>query len=249
MSNPRFYCEAIAAGELELSGPEGHHLADVLRISPGASVELFDGAGTVAEAVVLTTCKAAATLCIRQIQKIPPRTAGRIIIAAAVAKQDRFEWLIEKCTELATDTIYPVVFERSVKQPRPAPAMRRYRLKTIAAAKQSGRLLLPTIREPLPLPAFIQNLKTEYPEAVLTYGSIDEGAIPATEISIGAADIAAIVGPEGGLTESEQDLLADAAARPVRLSNTTLRVETAAIAFAAILATKRDNQQPPRSHT
>jgi 16S rRNA (uracil1498-N3)-methyltransferase len=171
----------------------------------------------------------------------PEKPAGpRIIIAASVPKADRFDLLIAKCTELGADRITPVIFERCVKQPKNPKATDRWRNITISAAKQCKRLFLPEIDRPLPLTEAISKLAVDYPHSCILAGSLDNNVKPLLEINFESKDVIAFIGPEGGLTERENELLTTAGAVPVRITDTVLRVETAAIAFAAILASARD---------
>ena len=103
---------------MELSVAEAHHLAAVLRLQAGDKVELFDGSGTLAVATVTTAKTRKATVQVEQLQVVPKPKDQQIVIAPAVAKGDRFDWLIGKRTELGVDRICPVLFERTVKQPK-----------------------------------------------------------------------------------------------------------------------------------
>ena len=168
------------------------------------------------------------------------RQTGRVIIAASVAKGDRFDWLVSKCTELGVDRICPVLFERTVKAPRAQAAVRRYSKLAISAAKQCGRVFLPQIDPPTTLGKCLEILKKDYPAGRFLAGSCDGGAQALVRMKYTNTDVTAFVGPEGGMTENEQKILTQQGAVPVRLTGTILRIETAGVAFAAILAANRD---------
>lgn len=240
MKHARFYCKAIGRQLAELTGAEAHHLADVLRLRAGDKAELFDGAGTLAEAVVSEIIKERVVLSVEKMHRHTRRQSGRIVIAAAMAKGERFDWLIGKCTELGVDRICPVLFERSTKRPKPSLVTERYERIALAAAKQCGRLFLPQIDRPAAFEECLQTLTKDYPDAQLLAGSCGADAVPLIQFKYTGADIIAFVGPEGAMTEQEQQLLAQQRATPVRLTETVLRVETAAVAFAAILAAQHD---------
>lgn len=237
---PRFYCKTIGKTTAELAGTEAHHLAGVLRLKAGEKVELFDGAGTVAVAAIKEIAKRQVTLKIEQVHRYPFRTTGRIIIAPGIAKGQRFDWLIEKCTELRTDRICPVKFERSVKQAANPKVLERWQNLVIAAAKQSRRIFLTKIDAPMPLFDVIEMLKKEYPQIQLIVGSLTPDASPLTGQLFGQTDVATFIGPEGGFTEVEKALLKEKGAQFVRLTETVLRTETAALAFASVLCALRD---------
>lgn len=239
----RFYCRPIKKASIELSVTEAHHLAAVLRLRAGDKVELFDGSGTLAVATVTTARTRKATVQVEQLQVVPRPKDRWIIIAPAVAKGDRFDWLIAKCTELGVDRICPILFERTVKQPKNPEIIQRWRNLAIAAAKQSGRLFLPQLDLPMPLDQILETVKKDYLQMRVLFGS-PEGA-PLVQQEPGDAgegsDVVAFIGPEGGLTDEEQMLLRDHGGRPVRLSDAILRVETAALTFAAVLTAQRDS--------
>ncbi|MBN2020608.1 MAG: 16S rRNA (uracil(1498)-N(3))-methyltransferase [Sedimentisphaerales bacterium] len=236
----RFYCRPIKELKTELAGTEAHHLISVLRLKAGEKVEVFDGEGTVAEAAIGGIKKREVELRIEQIKRYPPRTTGRIIIAPGIAKGRRFDWLIEKCTELRTDRICPVIFERSIKQASNPKILERWQNLVISAAKQSRRIFLTKIDAPRPLGEVMKTLKKEYPKLQIIVGGLSPEAFSLTGQLIGSADVAAFIGPEGGFTENETELLKNEGAKFVRLTDTVLRTETAALAFASVLCALRD---------
>ena len=240
MKPARFYCESIKEGQVQLKPDEAHHLVSVLRLAAGERIELFDGKGTVAPAVIADITRKAVTLQVEQIHKEANRTSGRVIIAASTPKAQRFDWVITKCTELGVDHIAAVVFERTVKLAKGISVLARYNRLALAAAKQCGRIFLPNITGPADLQQALSTLKSDYPNSQLIFGSFSEEAKPVFKFPASDKDIVAIVGPEGGLTGAENDLLKSADASEVRLTDTTLRIETAAIALAAILCANRD---------
>jgi 16S rRNA (uracil1498-N3)-methyltransferase len=238
----RFYCNPIVDPTIELAGTEAHHLISVLRLREGDDVELFDGEGTVAIAKICEIVKRKAILRIVNTQRYPVRTTGRIIIAPGICKGQRFDWLIEKCTELRTDRIMPVIFERGVKQAANPKVIERWKNLIISAAKQSRRRFLTRIDAPLPLCDVLEILKRDYPKIQFVVGSLAPDAAPLTSHMFGETDIAAFVGPEGGFTDDELDCLKKKGAHFVRLTGTVLRTETAALAFASVLVALRDLQ-------
>lgn len=227
-------------GQVQLKPDQAHHLANVLRLTAGECVELFDGMGTVAQAVITERKRKTVKLDVEDIQTVPARTTGRVIIAASIPKAQRFDWLITKCTELGVDHIAAVLFERTVKLAKGISTSERYDKLAIAAAKQCGRIFLPKITGPADLGQTLSLLKNDYPNAGIILGTAQPKVPSATKIEHDDKDIVAFVGPEGGLTEEELNLLKSAGAQDVRLTDTTLRIETAAVAFAAILCANRD---------
>jgi len=237
---PRFYCESIDGPVVLLGGEQAHHLIHVMRVKAGGQVEVFDGKGTVVRATVVEVGRKVVSLNVEQSETISPLSTGRIIIAAAVAKSHRFEQLVTQCSELGANHIAAVVFGRTVKLAAGSVTGQRYSKLAVAACKQSGRNFLPEISGPDSLENTLGILKDKYPDAKIIFGSFDGDAKSASEIAGAGADIIAFVGPEGGMTEQEEKLLVDNGAIGVRLTNTVLRIETAATAFATILCAYRD---------
>ncbi len=238
----RFYCCSIDKPSVQLDASEAHHLRSVLRLKEGDKVELFDGAGSLAVAAVTQASARKVTLQVEQLQTVPRPGCPQIVIAASIAKGERFDWLIGKCTELGVDRICPVLFGRTVKQPKNPKIIDRWQNLTIAAAKQCRRLFLPVIDNIMPLPKALAMLKKELPDARFLVGSLSPRCPSVVSQSIDS-DVIAFVGPEGGVTDDEQILLQESGANFVRLTDTVLRVETAAVAFAAILTAQRDSQK------
>ncbi len=245
MKQARFYCESIREGLVRLTPDQAHHLVNVLRLTTGGHVELFDGNGALAQAVITDTTRKAVTLQVEKIHSEPARTSGRIVIAASIAKGQRFDWLLTKCTELGVDHIAAVLFERTVKLAKGTSTSQRYDKLTIAAAKQCGRIFLPKITGPADLQQTLSLLKNDYPDALLIFGALNPQAESIVELARDGKDIVAFVGPEGGLTCEEENLLKSAGACQVQLTDTTLRIETAAVAFAAILCASRTRGHAP----
>lgn len=239
MALHRFYCNSIDGPAVELEGTEAHHLA-VLRLGAGDKVELFDGLGGLAKAVISGIRKNKVTLQVEDVQRIEPKRFRRIIIAVSVPKGERFDWLIEKCTELGVERICPVIFERTVRQPANPKALDRWVNLAMSAAKQCRRLFLPQVDPPMNLQVAIESIKTDSPSCRLLAGGVSGDCEPLAGQSFGENDVAAFIGPEGGITENEETLLKSRGVQFVRLSETILRTETAAIAFASVLAAQRE---------
>ncbi|MDD5011409.1 MAG: RsmE family RNA methyltransferase [Phycisphaerae bacterium] len=238
MRTARFFCDSLSKNTCAtLTDAQFRHLTKVLRLKIGDSVELFDGKGALAQAVIEKIEKSQTVLTVKTIENFPKPSQRRVIIASSIAKGDRFELLVAKCTELGADRIVPVIFERTVKQ-----AIQQRRLENIAleSTKQCQRLFLPQIDLPTALPQAIENLKSDYPSAKIIFGSLTNVAESVINFDFGKNDIIAFVGPEGGMTQIEENTLKKTNALPVKLTDTVLRIETAAIAFAAILTSARN---------
>lgn len=233
MRTHRFFCENLHTDCAALDVTQSRHLSKVLRLPVGAPVEVFDGRGLLAEGVVERLDREQAVVRLLKQTQVPPKTSGRVILATSLAKGERFDWMIEKCTELGVDHIAAVQYDRTVKLGKQA-TLERARKIALAAAKQCGRLHLPTLTGPSPLPVALADLSTRYPEAQRLYGDAD-GPPPTSLLNPdNRPDRIICIGPEGGFSDAERQFFTDHHARPVCINANILRIETAATAFAAL---------------
>jgi 16S rRNA (uracil1498-N3)-methyltransferase len=233
LARRRFFVPTIHAGAAELRGDEARHLARVLRAEPGQTYEISDN-----HSVYLAEITEAHgdRVVFRAIEPLPaPDPPVRITLCAALVKFDRFEWIVEKATELGVDQIQPVETARSEKGLFEASRKRSERWVRIAreSSQQSRRVRVPDI---LPAQRFAAVLA--HP-AVHRY-FLDEAeaapflrALPADRIP--SATVALLIGPEGGWTDAEREAARSADWRPVSLGPQILRAETATAAAVAIL--------------
>jgi len=213
---------------------QSRHLNKVLRLKVGDKVQIFDGKGLLADAQIETITREGVRVRLLKKTHIPPATSGRIILAVSMARGERFEWMVEKCTELGADHIVAVQFQRTVKMGNAASIDRCHKI-ALAAAKQCGRVYLPILSGPESFEEAVCRLRQQYAEAELLYGDPEGQWLEMTSDSTGRADRIVCIGPEGGFSEEEIGLLEDYKARPVRVNRHVLRIETAAIAFTAAL--------------
>lgn len=237
MRTVRFFCEFIEHLS-SLDPVESNHLSRVLRLREGASVELFDGNGTHAQGIVHSIDRKQVVIQTTHITRTDARTSGRIILLVSFAKGQRFDWLIEKCTELGADHIAAVQFEHSVKLGKES-AMERYRKIAIAACKQCGRIFLPAITGPTPLQETVNLIKCEYPANIFGYGDLHGVSFDKHFRDSGGKDMIFVIGPEGGFSNTEKDFLESHQAAAVTINRNILRTETAAVGFCALSASFR----------
>ena len=241
MARRRFFVDAIRGGSAELRGEDARHLTRVLRVTPGEIFEISDNRAAWTAEVVEARGEHVAFRVLEPVDTPPP--PARIALYASLIKFDRFEWIVEKATELGVERIVPVEAALSEKGLLEASRKRRERWIRIAreAAQQSRRTTLPEVAESI---RFEQALSAG---ADLHY-FLEEAAAPALIASLpasrAAADrIALLLGPEGGWTDGERKAAAAHNWHPVSLGPTVLRAETAAIAALAVLTCEWD--RPP----
>ncbi len=224
----RFFVESLDGETAELSAEETHHALDVLRLTDGAKVEVFDGAGGSAEGTLRLHGRKKVDVHILRRREAPNRPEPIVELAFAVPKGKRLDFLLEKATELGAARLMPVRFERSVATTTPSEKWRRT---CIAAAKQCRADFLPEIASAKTLTDFLADVEAD----IKILGDIEgDLIIPAVlkQWSPGKR-ITILVGPEGGLTDDEIVATKQANFSPVRLGNLVLRIETAAVALLA----------------
>lgn len=229
----RFFYAGDWEVEVTLSGTEAHHLSRVLRKQTGDEVEIFDGLGTTAQAVVESISKRGVSLKLITQPKNKPRPCPLVTLAVAPPKGDRFRWLIEKATEVGVHQIIPIQTERSVVNPGDK-KLEKLHLTMIGACKQSGRNHLMEIQPSQSLKSLNKN---ESADGEILYGCAPtpRAVSPLQDVTNNAAEILVVVGPEGGLRNEEVEMLRSWGAKPVCVAPHTLRIETAAIALASVL--------------
>ncbi len=243
MAGPRFFVPELAVGTVSLPAAEARHAAVSLRLRAGESVRLFDGAGRVADAV-LTKCELGgkrAAPCVAaavgDLRLVPLQQPGlRLFVAGC--KGPRLTWLVEKCTELGVAELCFTKFDRSVVPVRAAGVEKLART-ALEASKQCGRAWLPRVTCEHGFEAVLaehggKRLAVAQPGASAPPVGAWLGA--RMDDSDDAGLLSACVGPEGGLSERELELVRVAGVELVTLGPHVLRVETAAVACAAAWA-------------
>lgn len=215
------------------------HMTKTLRLQPGAEIGLLNGRGGFALAKIQKISRDAVELLVASASERLPR--WRIHLVQAALKGPRMDWLVEKITEWNAVALYPVWTEFSVAAEEGGRIDRWQRIAQ-AAIKQSGAGLLPEIHAVQDLAAVDAALPKGCARVVL---HPEAGAQPlaalARQIVADAAlsqnrDIALLIGPEGGFSDSEIEKLRARGWRMAALGETILRGETAGIAGTAILS-------------
>jgi len=221
---PRVPCPEVAR-EFQVDREASHHLVRVLRLGVGDRFLAFDGSGVEALAEITEARSVVkARLLESRYPEVEARTAVTLFLA--LVKGERFDWAVEKATELGVARLVPMATERTeVRVPGEERQGRWQRLATSAAA-QSGRVRVPEVAAPL---SFFRALgeATRLERALL----LTPGAEPMT--GPWGATLALLVGPEGGFSEAELAAADSAGLARAGLGPRILRVETAALAALA----------------
>jgi 16S rRNA (uracil1498-N3)-methyltransferase len=247
MTLHRFFLEgdlgnsAAQAVELALCEADRHHLVRVLRLVPGDRVVVADPRGIVAEATLVEVSAERVVADLDAPMARPGRP--RIVLAPGLARRERMEFTVQKCTELGVDEIWPVLTQRCVvrmDEDRAGRRTERWRRIAEEAAKQSQRADVPAVREPLTLGALAAEAGrfdvVLVPWEESSSGGLGIGAALDTAGATAETTVLVVIGPEGGLTESEVATLEAAGGVAVTLGDTVLRTETAAVVAVALVA-------------
>jgi 16S rRNA (uracil1498-N3)-methyltransferase len=233
MARRRFFVPLVRRGTAELIGDEAEHLVRVLRAEVGQVYEISDN-GNLYLAEVETARKSLVSFKVLEELPLPPREA-EIVLAPSLIKFDRFEWMVEKATELGVTEIRPFEATRSERGLMQAAAKRKNRWGKIAqeASQQARRVRLPMIAE-----AVSFSKATEFHASLKLM--LDEESNVAIgkcfpEIRNPTDRIALLLGPEGGFTDDERDSAHAKGWTSCSLGTTVLRAETAATAAIAVV--------------
>lgn len=235
MSSRYFVDQPLVPGQLRLRGAEAHHLGRVMRVREGDPVLLFDGQGQEAESSVLAVQRSEVVLQVEQVDSVDRELPFSLVLAVALPRGDRQKWLVEKLVELGVAILVPLVTERGVAQPVPK-ARERLERTVIEASKQSGRTRLMQVAAPLDVAAWLAQEANSAIRWIAHPGGDSEPITLDDGIELAGTRAAVMVGPEGGFTEAELAAAAAEGWQRIHLGDRILRIETAAMAVAALLA-------------
>jgi 16S rRNA (uracil1498-N3)-methyltransferase len=235
----RFFvpAESLQRDHVELSRELSRRVRHVLRLRPGDRVILLDGRGGECEAVLEDVAgpSVRATVVARREGLSEPKT--RVILYQSIVKGDRFDWVLEKGTEIGVSKFVPLLSRRSVVQVRPERSERRERWQRIVieSAEQCGRSRLPELAPAAHLDDVVSSaeglrlLPWENEGRTTLRQELRRALAEGEEI----AGVSIFIGPEGGFAQEEVDQAIALGARVVSLGPRTLRSETAGIVAAA----------------
>ncbi|WP_017666104.1 16S rRNA (uracil(1498)-N(3))-methyltransferase [Porphyrobacter sp. AAP82] len=230
-SAPRlFVAETLAAGAaVRIEGNAAHYLARVMRVAAGDAVILCDDMTGEWAARVTDVGKRDVMLEVAAMLR-PREAVPDLWLCPALLKKDRFDFVLEKATELGAGLIQPLVTRRCVADKL---NLERARAITTEAAEQCARTALPQLAEPVKLDALL----ADWPESRALFFADENGGEPAAEAfrDSKGAPAAILTGPEGGFDDAERaGIRALPQSRSITLGPRILRGETAAIAALAL---------------
>jgi len=232
MQFPFFYCESFAAvGETQtLNDETSRHAVSVLRMKEGDQMHLTDGKGNLVTAEVINDHKKHCEVVIKT-SSFQPRTEKQVTIAISLLKNaSRFEWFLEKATEIGVTSIIPLLCERTERH-----HFRKDRMEGLltSAMLQSRQCWLPDLQEPVKFDTYI---RAHYQNSNLFIAHCEEDDKRSLLAHIRTSPHSHIlIGPEGDFTKNEIEGALRCNFLPVSLGPTRLRSETAGVVAATLL--------------
>ena len=232
MSNPVYLSASLDGMQVVLDGAEGRHAATVKRTRVGEVIDLVDGLGTRVTGAVTGTAKDTITVEVT-VRVVEPPPSPRITLVQALAKGDRGELAVELATEVGVDEVVPWAASRCIVRwdgDRGVKALERWRSTAREAAKQARRAWFPVVRDVV--------ATRDIPALPGTLLVLHEGAdTPLSSVDL-TGDVVLVVGPEGGVSDEELQVLREAGATAVRLGGSVLRTSTAGAAAIAVVSAR-----------
>ena len=235
-----FFSDDIQDARIRLDPEESAHLVRVLRHSVGDEVSVIDGRGTLYHCVLELADARSAEVRIMRAEPGYGSHPYHLTMAVCPTKNiDRYEWFVEKATEIGVDVVAPVIGERSERKVLKTERLRRIAL---SATKQSLKAAIPQIAEPVSVRDFIASAPTDALK-LICYCFDDVERVPITEAfrrqaaAACPADqpIVILIGPEGDFSPDEAQLARENGWIPVSLGESRLRTETAAVVAATAI--------------
>jgi 16S rRNA (uracil1498-N3)-methyltransferase len=238
----RFFVEAatLARDDVTLVDDLAHRLMTVLRLRPGAEVALFDGSGREATVRIERADDRSVHACVVERYDGPPEPRVRLNLYQSITKGERFEWLLEKGTEIGVARFVPLIAARAVVATKGAGnRAQRWRRIVVEAAEQCGRSAVPEIGEPARFDAAIASA----PGVLLLPYEAAGGEAPGVQAAMNGdidalfalSEVSVFIGPEGGFEPAEVAAAEAVGATVVTMGERVLRSETAGLVAASLV--------------
>lgn len=241
---PKFFIDpsALSVGDggqqqVTIEGADAHHLARVLRAKPGDRITVTDGQGNLYAVELTTVTPETVRGAVRQAGPDHTEPAVKITLFQSILKGEKMDWVLQKGTEIGITAFVPFLSARTIARPAPHQFVKkqeRWQKIVAAAAKQSGRGLIPTVHPVTVWPEIPLKLAGQF-TLVAWEGETTCSLRQALSVRPGLAAAQVVIGPEGGFTPDEVAALVHHGAVAVSLGPRILRAETAGPLTAGLL--------------
>jgi len=229
----RFYLDRpLAAGEVILDGDVAHYIGRVLRLAPGAPVQIFNGTGLECPGEVSAVSKRDVTITLQQPVAGTPESPLHTHLGQALSRGERMDWAIQKAVELGVSEITPLFTERcevKLQGERADKRQAHWQQIAVSACEQCGRSSVPVIHPPMALHDWLSALQVDVRLVLHHRTEQDLQSLPAPESA------ALLIGPEGGLSAGEIAQAEQAGFHAARFGPRVLRTETAPVGALTML--------------
>lgn len=235
---PRFFVdkEQISDNYISIIGDDVKHIKKVLRLREGEEIEVCDGCGEDFECKIESLSDDVVRA---EILKRYPNTAEapiELCVYQGMPKNDKMDYIVQKCVELGVCRIVPVITKRAVSIPRDAEKKTaRWQRISDEAAKQCGRGILPKVENTINFADAIKAMSDEDALSLMPYECEKEGSLSVLLRATDKKKINVFIGPEGGFDESEVEKAKCAGIHTVTLGPRILRTETAPLAVCSAI--------------
>lgn len=226
MALPFFFTQNLSTPEIVLDEDNSKHMINVLRMKKDDAVLLTDGKGKKASAIIVDDNRKHCRVKVES-ETFEAAPARKIAIGISLVKNTaRFEWFLEKATEIGVSEIFPLLCERTIRE-----KFRQDRMQNIvvSAMLQSQQCHMPQLHDPV---YFQEVTKLSYAAKYIAW--CEDERVP-LQSNPGAASSLLLIGPEGDFTPAEVELATNSGFSSVSLGATRLRTETAGIVAATLL--------------
>ncbi len=229
--------EWLTPPTVTLSGETARQIRTVLRMQAGAELVLLDNSGIEWQVRLTQIAKNSIEGQIIDRRPAAGEPATRITLYQGTLKGQKFEWVLQKGTELGLSRFVPTICHRSVVNKAGTIAKKRERWQRIIqeAAEQSGRGKLPPLTSALSFEAALSQARSEQNLLLMPWEAASESPLKKILRQQASRNLALFIGPEGGFTTEEASLAAEAGAHLVKLGPRVLRAETAGLAVCAAI--------------
>lgn len=222
-----FYNPEISADDstVEFDKDESRHIHKVLRLNKGDKIQITNGLGYIFKAKIIDINPKSCVASILENKKIDPLPYSLHMAVAPTKLNDRYEWFLEKATEIGISEITPIVCDHSERK---VVKLNRYEKIIQSAVKQSLKAYMPVLHETVDFKTFIGSVKDDFDHKFIAHCDEGDKKTLKSELKAGQ-DCLILIGPEGDFSPAEIAFAIENDFIPISFGESRLRTETAAI--------------------